>query len=248
MCFIADDGTARIATPLDAGDIAFEVVAPVRAFPTWPHKRSYDGWWWAATTGRSIGYESWLERDHLMLFDHDPDVTGIASQPFWIMFEDAAGAVRGDEGRVSRGPSHAPDFFLRLRDGSGVVVDVRPLARLDAATEQVFDRTKRLCQQLGWQYRVCTDLDVVHARNVRWLAGYRHPRFGTDPAMVAALSDTFRSPLPLADGLRACGDGLQWPAVLYHLLWRQVLTYEQYLPLSDTSLITTALNSPQRAR
>jgi hypothetical protein len=35
-------------------------------------------------TRQHVGYESWLERDHLMLLDYDPDVVGIASQPFWL--------------------------------------------------------------------------------------------------------------------------------------------------------------------
>ncbi|WP_432536230.1 hypothetical protein [Kineococcus arenarius] len=58
----------------------------------------------------------------------------------------------------------------------------------------------------------------------------------------------FRDPLPLSDGLQACGNGLQARVVLYHLLWRQLLTYEAHLPLSDTSLITTAVQRPTPAR
>lgn len=34
-----------------------------------------------ATTGAHVGFESWLERDHLMLLDFDPGVVGIAAQP-----------------------------------------------------------------------------------------------------------------------------------------------------------------------
>ena len=30
-----------------------------------------------------MGYESWLERDRLLLLDFDPEVVGIVSQPFW---------------------------------------------------------------------------------------------------------------------------------------------------------------------
>ncbi|MEO6083511.1 MAG: hypothetical protein ABIQ18_10450 [Umezawaea sp.] len=40
----------------------------------------------AATTGTLVGYESWLERDRLVLLDFDPDDVGIASQPFWLFF------------------------------------------------------------------------------------------------------------------------------------------------------------------
>jgi hypothetical protein len=56
-----------------------------------------------------VGFESWLERDHVMAMDFDPDITGIASQPFWLHWRDEDG----------RGRRHAPDFFARRADGSG---------------------------------------------------------------------------------------------------------------------------------
>ncbi|HEU4544060.1 MAG TPA: hypothetical protein VFR23_23220 [Jiangellaceae bacterium] len=36
------------------------------------------GRWWSATDGGHVGYESRLERDHVMLLDFDPTVVGIA--------------------------------------------------------------------------------------------------------------------------------------------------------------------------
>jgi hypothetical protein len=36
-----------------------------------------------ASTGRRVGFESWLER-HLMLLDFDPDVAAVSSRPFWL--------------------------------------------------------------------------------------------------------------------------------------------------------------------
>ena len=60
-----------------------------------------------------------MERDHLLNLDFDPTVVGIASQPFWLHWIDAAG----------KPDSHAPDFFARRRDGSAVVVDCRPVER-----------------------------------------------------------------------------------------------------------------------
>ncbi|WP_406386865.1 hypothetical protein [Streptomyces sp. NBC_00211] len=45
-------------------------------------ERHLSGWYGAATTGQHVGFESWLERDRLLLMDFDPRVTGIASQPF----------------------------------------------------------------------------------------------------------------------------------------------------------------------
>jgi hypothetical protein len=46
--------------------VRFEAVAPVRAFPSFKRQRYFPGLWWSATTRRQVGYESWLERDHLI--------------------------------------------------------------------------------------------------------------------------------------------------------------------------------------
>ena len=76
--------------------------------------------WWLATTGRHVGFESWLERDHAMLLDFDRDVCGLSSQPFTLTWRDLAG----------KAVSHTPDYFARMSDGSAVVVDVRPADRV----------------------------------------------------------------------------------------------------------------------
>jgi hypothetical protein len=36
------------------------------------------------TADSHVGFESWMERDHVMALDFDPTVVGIASQPFWL--------------------------------------------------------------------------------------------------------------------------------------------------------------------
>nr|MDT0523519.1 hypothetical protein [Streptomyces sp. DSM 41633] len=36
--------------------------------------QSYPGWYWSATLGRRIGFESCVGRDYLMALDFDPDV------------------------------------------------------------------------------------------------------------------------------------------------------------------------------
>jgi hypothetical protein len=63
-----------------------------------------------------------------MAMDFDPDITGIASQPFWLHWRDEDG----------RGRRHAPDFFTRRADGSGLVVDVRPDDRIPVKDAGVF--------------------------------------------------------------------------------------------------------------
>jgi hypothetical protein len=49
--------------------VAFEDVPPVRRFGWSRGQGHFPGWWWSATTGRHVGFESWLERDHVMCLD-----------------------------------------------------------------------------------------------------------------------------------------------------------------------------------
>src|SRR5664280_2307171 len=117
--FVGLDGRQVRMGLAEGVPVRFEAVAPVRAFPSFKRQRYFPGLWWSATTRRHVGYESWLERDRLMLLDHDPAVVGIASQPFWLFWQ--------HDGKLR---SHAPDYFARRADGSAVVVDCQPLTRI----------------------------------------------------------------------------------------------------------------------
>lgn len=56
------DGWRREALGVCAGE-RFEIVEPVRSFHFEKGLESFAGWWWAASSGRHVGFESWLERD-----------------------------------------------------------------------------------------------------------------------------------------------------------------------------------------
>ena len=174
--------------------------------------RSFAGWWFFVTTESHVGFESWLERDHLMLMDFDPGVRAVSSQPFWLRWHDGQGRVR----------RHAPDFFARRTDGSGVVVDVRPDDRIPARDAETFAVTGGACASAGWEYRRSGDLDPVLAANVRWLSRYRHSRCLV-PEVAAVLLDGFVGGRGLFEGAEAAGDRLRVLPVLFHLMWRREL-------------------------
>ena len=112
------DGGDEVVTSLADVDVcAVAAGSPVRDFSWRPRQGNYPGWLWTATTGSHVGYESLLERDRVLLADFDNSVRGIASKPFWVSGQDGADHRR-----------HAPDYLLALRDGSIVVVDVKPAA------------------------------------------------------------------------------------------------------------------------
>jgi hypothetical protein len=47
----------------------------------------------------------------------------------------------------------------------------------------------------GWAYDRVGELPAVRAANLRWLAGYRHPRYGR-AGVMADLAEVFAEPGP----------------------------------------------------
>ena len=200
---------------------------PVRSFSSRQGQRNFPGLWWSATTGQHVGYESWLEREHLMLLDFDPSVIAFSSQPFRLLWHD---------GRRTR--RHVPDFFARFADGAGLVVDVRADDRIPEADAEAFAATARACALVGWAYQRVGVPDAVHAANIRWLAGYRHPRC-RDDAVAAQLREAFARPAPLLTGVQSVGDPIAVLPVAYNLLWAHSLDADLATdPLSQSSLVT----------
>lgn len=52
------------------------------------------GEWWLATTNRHVTFESFCERDYLIEFDFDPEIVGVAAQPFAVWLTGSAGHRR----------------------------------------------------------------------------------------------------------------------------------------------------------
>lgn len=98
----SDDG-GLVESTLDRLS-ADDVVAgsPVRDFRWYKGRTYYSGWYWSATTGGLVAYESRLELARIMLADFDPDVVGIAAQPMQLI---------GLDGSTRR--RQVPDLLLR---------------------------------------------------------------------------------------------------------------------------------------
>ncbi|MFJ9523708.1 TnsA-like heteromeric transposase endonuclease subunit [Kitasatospora sp. NPDC101801] len=204
-------------------DVRFEDVEPVREFRWTKGGESFAGLYYSATMGDHVGYESWLERDRLILLDRDPQVVAVASQPFWLHWHD---------GRRQR--RHAPDYFVRLADGRARVVDVRAADRLDEQALVAFAATRRACAAAGWEFERVGTPDPVLMENVRWLSRYRRRRAGRPAEVAARLVEVFADPQPLWGGAGLVGDRLLVLPVLFHLLWSGVLAAELEAELLGT--------------
>ena len=130
-----------------------EVLAglPVREFRSWRGRKHYSDWYWSATTGGHVVYESRLELVRILLADQDPDVVAIAAQPF---------LMEGFDGTRTR--RHVPDLLLGLAGGAVTVVDVKPAHRLgDAAVVEQMSWTARICADVGWGFELWSGTDAV---------------------------------------------------------------------------------------
>lgn len=226
LAYADERGEQRVALT-EAWPVAFEACRPVRGFSSYKGQRHHHGRWWAATTGRLVGYESWLERDRLVLLDFDPNIVGIASQPFWLFWTTPDGKAR----------SHAPDYFTRLTDGSALVLDVRSTDRIKPRDQVAFDATLEACDALGWRYEVVGAPPEALLANVRWLAGYRHPRHLL-PDVAATLRAAFAAPAGLLDGAEEVGDPIAVLPVLFHLLWHRELHTDLDRPMHPQAVVT----------
>ena len=207
-------GGTRRGLLAELWSIPFERVRPVRTFPSFRGQRSFPGLYYAATMDAHVGFESWAERDVAMMLDFDPGVVDFSSQPFWLTWRQG-----GEERR------HAPDYFARLADGTGTVIDVRADDSVEPADAEAFAAAERACSEVGWVFRRTDGPDTTLAANVRWLAGYRHARcFRGD--IASALTRVFAEPTPLMTGAHLAGDPLAVLPVLYHLLWKHTLAVE----------------------
>jgi hypothetical protein len=223
--YVTDDGLEHRVSLSQAWATPFESCSPIRRFTSHKGQRHLSGLWWSATTGGHFGFESWMERDHVMALDFDPTVVGIASQPFWLSWRDDAGKLI----------SHAPDFFARRADGTSVVVDCRPVERRKPRDAAKFEATARACAMVGWNYRLVGVPDPIVTANLRWLAGYRHPRHDL-PDVREVLRRVFATPTPLMAGTAAAGDPIAVLPVLFHLLWRGVLAVDVSVPLNQDTV------------
>ncbi|MFJ8098563.1 TnsA-like heteromeric transposase endonuclease subunit [Streptomyces griseofuscus] len=235
--------TARFVDPagvehempwLEASERRLEECLPIRAFPTLKGRRMAPGWYWSATNRALVHYGFKAMRTQVMMLDHDPRVVALACRPVELLW-------RGHGGRIV---SHAPHLMGRLADGSGLLVDcasrfgagrrlVRRAVHVEAAAAAV-----------GWHYRLAGPPPGVVEANVRWLAGYRHPRCaqGRLPQVTAC----FRRPLPLVEGVRLLGDPIAvWPAV-FHALWRGVLRTPLERALHERVVAVASQTAAQR--
>jgi hypothetical protein len=223
--FITSEAVA-VSTSLALADL-HEVVEgfPVRRVPSYRNQKHYPGWFWSATTGDHVRYESRLELDRMWLADFDPDVVSFAAQPFHL-----SGSLDGLY------HSHTPDLLLKHRGGSFTVVDVKPAeyaARPEVA--EVFEWTARACVSRGWVYEVWSSAPAALLANVRYLGGFRRQWL-----LPAGAVSSARAELTPSDTIGSLASRLGYGgrAAVLAGLWHGVLKTDLRVLLSAGSPLT----------
>jgi hypothetical protein len=224
LVYTDDRDRQRTVALEDAALLDFGSVKSFRKPPAYRGQRNFPGW--SATTRSHVVYESWLERHHIIEADRDVRVTGISGQPFQLTWPEGNKEIR-----------HVPDLFSRMLEGAGVVTDCRPVDKMDEDFRHKAAVIAAACSAIGWDYRVVEEPDPVWAANLRWLSGYRHPRFG-DERLEELLLTIFACPQPLGQAARRAGDPIRVRPVLFHLLWRARLSSDLRRPLGETTVVT----------
>ncbi|MER7728907.1 MULTISPECIES: TnsA-like heteromeric transposase endonuclease subunit [unclassified Streptomyces] len=211
-----------------AGEYPLEECVPVQQFPVLKGRRIAPGWWWMATSGRHVHYGFGAMRTQVMLLDRDPEVIAVACRPVELMW-------RGRGGNVV---SHAPHLMARLANGSGVLIDCAGARGAGRRLVRRALHVESAAEAAGWHYRLVGPPSAAVEANVRWLAGYRHPRCAPDG--LSRVTECFRVLRPLVEGVRLLGDPIAvWPAV-FHALWRGVLSTALNRPLHERVMTVSA--------
>ncbi|WP_051513329.1 TnsA endonuclease N-terminal domain-containing protein [Skermanella stibiiresistens] len=182
-------------------------------------------------SGRSIHWESQLERDLVYLLEFDPAVVSYREQPVTVHYEDA--------GRLCR---YTPDFLVQMAYGLHVI-EVKP-ARIAEEPEwrDLFERMVAHFAKEGAKYEVLTERDIrrqPRLDNVALLLRYQRQAV-QDGAVSAIRGCLSGDRMMLADLARRIAERGGGVATIYALLAQHILATDLDTPLGLQSPIWVA--------
>lgn len=235
LCVILTADGEQLVRPIgtELSRVAVEHAYPVREVVSYRQKRSFEGDYWSATLRRLIHHESGLEKQFAVEADFRLNVVAYSWQPLNFLWP------RGTPGRRQ----HIPDFFCRLSNGDGLVVDVKSAGHLAGAADQ-FALTREACNLIGWQYEVFSGWEPQRAFNMEHLCTYRRTRFAPSPPVRAIALQAFSGGTSFELGMHRLMREAQLAEHdarmhLYNLMWHQLLTFNLEQPLRNSTIITS---------
>jgi len=184
-------------------------------------------------TRQLIVCESGLEMGAIHQLEFEHQAVAIAAQPFTLHLY--------LPGSPDTPTTHVPDFFVRLDDGSLVVIDVhRTRGESGARSAEVFEATGNACDNVGWAYRLMPEPEPHLRRNLRLVAGYRLEPPHSPTVLHAANTALSNGPMPWQRLLdRIAGETDLHPALvppcLFHGIWTRTLSVPMQQQLSAST-------------
>jgi hypothetical protein len=220
-------------TPAIAQALRPETLEMVREISPRHHVTNRPGLFWFSSVGHFVAHESRLEAASLLLLDFEAETQAVVSQPFRLHLA-----------RSSSPRDHVPDYFLRLRSGQGVVVDVKPRAHLDKPKVRAqFAATREICDQAGWQYRIMTEPTDNSRRNLSLVSNFRRPPVHTDVVFPEALTLAGLQGVTWGELVKHVSTetrlhhALVLPC-LFHAVWSRELSVDLDCPFDSSSVVS----------
>ncbi|MCY7287294.1 MAG: TnsA-like heteromeric transposase endonuclease subunit [Cryobacterium sp.] len=202
----------------------------IRTSNRYPHKRSYIGLHYFASTGVHVPHESLLEAETLAWLDMMGGIVAIAAQPMKITFAD--------------GTVHFPDFFALHSDNRQVLYDVKPELRISPKYSTQFANTRAVCNRIGWGYEVFSERSPQAKANLAFVSDFRHHRYHPGPEVAESLRRLLENPLPL--DVAASSLPLPLPqarAAIFHLIWAGAISFDLATRISGNTPIERNSNA-----
>jgi len=223
----ADGQALRNAGPEVMAAYPIAELFPVRDVNNHHGQQHRTGYYASRKAGRSLKFESGLERLRMMFLDFDPTVTTYAAQPFTLTWE-WNGKTYG----------YTPDLLIVRPGQERTVEDVKPVEfRNSSKNTPAFEAALEAFPPVGLSFNLWSPPSAVVCYNVRHLAGYRRTPVYTPTLSREILARTADGPVPLAELAEATSHHLLTRPVIFHLLWTHRLHTDLEQPLSQNSLI-----------
>ncbi|RII26339.1 MAG: heteromeric transposase endonuclease subunit TnsA [Geobacter sp.] len=212
---------------------------PVRKIPK--SYRSVTGYFPSIKNGRSIAYESKLERDFFLMLEFDRAVVGYEEQPFHIL-----GTFDGKKFK------YTPDCLVSYAAGQPLLIaEVKFLKELEEKADEFrpkFDRAEDYARQNGMEFRVFTESDIRgdFLDNCKILYGFARPPGNlVDHAERIRMTAVNAGEIEFGRLLEILSSDKMTRAVImpvvWHLIFRgDLVIADMYKPINNNSILRTA--------
>lgn len=208
-----------------------------------PGHRGLRGFYPSRKAGRTVAFESRLERDHLFLLDADPDVVSFEEQPVTIHFQGQKHPRR-----------YTPDCRVEYRSRPTELVEVKYAADLDAmpadvraAHAEAHVAATTWCAERGWRFVLRTDRDILGPALDRAHALHAFARLQPDALVTPAVVEAYVASYPgvtVVELARTFAErGPIARRVALHLVWRGRLRDVPFAVPSDSTRLYLAETS-----